>query len=238
MTIAFISDLHLTPDHPESTSWFREFSTQAGLRLKQLYILGDLFEYWIGDDGSERLGQTDVEKIIRNITDSGVETYFMHGNRDFLVGEKFSERTGCQILPDPSLIELGGEKVLLTHGDTLCTDDIEHQEKRAQMITTKWKIAFLDKSIDERLDTATQLRRKSEQQKKTKSMAIMDVNQAHLENMMREHGVFTIIHGHTHRPAVHDFMIDDQPARRFVLGDWYTQKSMLLFENGRFSLRK
>jgi UDP-2,3-diacylglucosamine hydrolase len=237
MTIAFISDLHLTPDFPESTAWFREFATEASRQLQQLYILGDLFEFWIGDDGSEILGQTAAEEIMKELTRCGVEIFFMHGNRDFLVGEDFARRTGCTILPDPSIIELGGEPVLLTHGDTLCIDDVEHQEKRAQMVTSKWKIAFLDKPIDIRLDTANRMRSESETGKKTKSMKIMDVNQGHLEKVMREHGVHTLIHGHTHRPAVHEFMIDNQSARRFVLGDWYTQKSMLLFENGSYSLR-
>jgi len=238
MTIAFISDLHLDPTRPDSTEWFRVFMEKATVILKQVYILGDLFEFWVGDDGRDALGHETVENIIEIAVNSGLEVFFIHGNRDFLVGDSFGDRTGCKILPDPTLITLGAQKVLLTHGDTLCTDDIEHQAARKVMVTSKWKIAFLNKPIDERVDSALSLRRKSSISKKSKSMEIMDVNQSHVEHVMREHGVHRIIHGHTHKPAVHDFLLDSVPARRYVLGDWYTQKSVLYYENGSFALRR
>ncbi len=238
MAIAFISDLHLEPARPEPTQWFEKFMSDVSAQISQLYILGDLFEVWVGDDGSTALGQGAVEAIIKLAIDDGLDIFFIHGNRDFLVGSDFEKRTGCQILADPTLITLDSEPILLTHGDALCTDDREHQIARQQMITDKWKKAFLSKSIDERIDTAQSLRRKSELAKKNKSMAIMDVNQQHLEQVMREHGVLTIIHGHTHKPAVHEFNLDNLPAKRYVLGDWYTQKSVLYYDNGNFSLQR
>jgi len=237
MAIAFISDLHLTPEHPDSGDWFRDFMEQSEGKFTQIYILGDLFEVWVGDDGAGPLGQEKIQEIIRKVADSGVELFFIHGNRDFLIGEDFEKQTRCKILPDPSVISLGGTRVLLSHGDAFCTDDIEHQEKRAQMVTSKWKIAFLNKPLEERIETALEMRQESERNKRFKPMEIMDVNQAYLEKVMREFDVQTLIHGHTHRPAVHDFELNGKPARRFVLGDWYTQKSMLIYDNGSFSLR-
>jgi UDP-2,3-diacylglucosamine hydrolase len=237
MAIAFISDLHLTPEHPDSGDWFRDFMEQSEGKFTQIYILGDLFEVWVGDDGAGPLGQEKIQDIIRKVADSGVELFFIHGNRDFLIGEDFEKQTRCKILPDPSVISLGGTRVLLSHGDAFCTDDIEHQEKRAQMVTSKWKIAFLNKPLEERIETALEMRQESERNKRFKPMEIMDVNQVYLEKVMLEFDVQTLIHGHTHRPAVHDFELNGKPARRFVLGDWYTQKSMLIYDNGSFSLR-
>jgi UDP-2,3-diacylglucosamine hydrolase len=238
MTVAFISDLHLDPSRPESTEWFRSFMNTSPDYLNQVYILGDLFEFWIGDDGRDALGHEDVEGIIRTAVDSGVEVYFIHGNRDFLVGSSFETRTGCEILPDPTLITLGPDRVLLTHGDALCTDDTEHQEARKVMLTSKWKFAFLDKSIDDRLNSALSLRSKSRISKQSKSMEIMDVNQSQVEKVMRDHGVFKMIHGHTHKPGVHEFMLDNVVARRYVLGDWYSRKSVLYYDHDGYALRK
>ncbi|WP_424945805.1 UDP-2,3-diacylglucosamine diphosphatase [Candidatus Spongiihabitans sp.] len=237
MTIAFISDLHLDPVRPESTQWFKEFMSHSIDRLSRLYILGDLFEVWIGDDGRDTLGQGAVENIIKATVHAGLDIFFMHGNRDFLVGNDFAKRTGCKILPDPTLITLDSKQVLLTHGDALCTDDIEHQTARQEMLTAKWKMAFLNKPVNQRMDTARSMRTQSETSKKTKSMAMMDVNQQQVEKVMREHGVLTMIHGHTHKPAVHEFSLDGAPAKRYVLGDWYTQKSVLYYDHGGFALR-
>ena len=206
--------------------------------INRIYILGDLFEFWVGDDARDTLGHGEVEDILRATVQAGAEIFFIHGNRDFLIGRDFESRTGCRILPDPTVIELGTTRVLLTHGDSLCTDDTAHQQARQQMLTDKWKLAFLGKPIDERVTTANAMRKESEIGKKSKSMEIMDVNQQQVEKVMRDHDVLTMIHGHTHQPAVHDFFIDHAPAKRFVLGDWYTQKSMLLYDGGCFSLRR
>ena len=238
MAIAFIADLHLTPERPSSNAWFEEFMGRAGGMFEQIYILGDLFEFWIGDDGNKLLGQEQVESTLARISDSNVDLYFMHGNRDFLVGSEFTSRTGCTLLQDPTVISLDGMDVLLTHGDALCTDDVEHQAARKTMLTDKWKFAFLNRPLDDRLEQARAMRNRSESNKQIKSMEIMDVNQEKVADTMREHNVLTMIHGHTHRPAVHNFILDGQTATRFVLGDWYTQKSMLIYDGGRFSLRR
>lgn len=238
MTIAFISDLHLTPDRPHSTELFTDFITDASRYLNKLYILGDLFEYWIGDDGAADLGHQVVETALAKTVDCGTEVYFLHGNRDFLVGDDFATRTGCQLLPDPVIIEPDGLKILLTHGDALCTDDIEHQRARAQMLSSKWKTAFLEKPVEERAAAANALRKQSESGKQDKPMAIMDVNQRAVENLMREHNVEIMIHGHTHRPAAHEFIADGKLMRRYVLGDWYEQKSSIFLERGRLTLRR
>ena len=238
MTIALISDLHLDPARPASTHWFDQFMSDSSGQLSRLYILGDLFEVWVGDDGSAALGQEAVENIIRRTVNDGLELFFIHGNRDFLIGNDFAKRTGCTILADPTLITLGAEQVLLTHGDMLCTNDIEHQTARQEMLTSKWKNAFLNKPVTERMDVAKSMRKKSETSKKIKSMKMTDVNQHEVEKVMREHDVLTMIHGHTHKPAIHEFSLDNMPAKRYVLGDWYTQKSVLYYDNGRFSLRR
>ena len=235
--IAFISDLHLTPERPEATQWFSSFMENSVSQVNAIYILGDLFEYWVGDDASEKIGQQQVESVLKKTSDNGIKIYFMHGNRDFLVGEEFAKRTGVELLTDPAMVRLGNENVLISHGDSFCTDDIEHQQARQYYLNRTWKIEFLKKPIEERITAAFSLRQQSEQGKQVKSIEIMDVNQETIENIMREYRVQKLIHGHTHRPAVHDFDIDGKPARRFVLGDWYTQKSILYFEDGNYALQ-
>jgi len=238
VTIAFISDLHLTPDRPVSTRLFEDFIADAGHFLHQLYILGDLFEFWIGDDAAELLGHESVEAAIRKTVENGTEVFFLHGNRDFLVGKLFAERTGCVLLPDPVVIEPDQTRILLTHGDALCTDDVEHQEARREMLSSKWKMAFLRKTLDQRYQTAGTLRRQSEKSKQSKSMEIMDVNQQAVETLMQDHDVDIMIHGHTHNPAAHEFTLDGKLKRRFVLGDWYTQKSAIFYNDGKLVLRR
>ena len=238
MTIAFISDLHLTPERPESKRLFERFITDARRHITRLYILGDLFEYWVGDDGAEALGHLDVESALRRASETGVETFLLHGNRDFLIGNGFAERTGCRLLPDPVVITLDGLRILLTHGDALCTDDVEHQASRRQMLSGKWKLAFLEQSLERRMETADAMRRRSEREKREKPMAIMDVNQDAVEALMREHDVRILIHGHTHKPAAHEFEIDGELARRYVLGDWYEQKSALYYDGGHLVLQR
>ncbi|NKB76941.1 MAG: UDP-2,3-diacylglucosamine diphosphatase [Gammaproteobacteria bacterium] len=233
MTIAFISDLHLTPQRPDSSALFEHFLETTGALIEELYILGDLFEYWIGDDAGEQLGHQRIETALQRATKAGTNIFFIHGNRDFLIGSDFAKRTGCLILPDPSVITLGDRIVVLSHGDALCTDDVEHQASRNQMLSSKWKGAFLDKSIKERIDSAEEMRLHSERNKQHKSMEIMDVNQQEVEKMMREHNAEIMIHGHTHRPGVHEFEVDSKTVKRYVLGDWYEQKSVLTYKKCR-----
>jgi UDP-2,3-diacylglucosamine hydrolase len=238
MTIAFISDLHLTPERPQSTVLFAEFLEKCDGLVESLYILGDLFEYWVGDDGAGALGHQDVEAALRRTVEAGIPVYFLHGNRDFLVGEEFAGRSGCTLLPDPVTIDLAGRPVLLTHGDALCTDDVEHQEARKTMLSSKWKMAFLGQSLEQRMQTAAAMRNRSELGKQSKDPEMMDVNQAAVESLMREHGVKVLIHGHTHLPGVHEFPLDGENARRYVLGDWYTQRSVLYFNDGKLALTR
>ena len=238
MTIAFISDLHLTPERPVSTRLFGRFVADAHRYITRLYILGDLFEYWIGDDGTEALGYLDVEAALRRAVDGGTEVFFLHGNRDFLIGQEFAERTGCRLLPDPVVITPDGVRILLTHGDALCTDDVEHQSARRQMLSGKWQSAFLAQPLGQRMETSHALRQRSEREKRQKPMEIMDVNQNAVEALMREHDVRILIHGHTHRPAAHEFELDGELARRYVLGDWYEQKSAIYFDGGCLVLQR
>ncbi len=238
MTAAFVSDIHLTPQRPASTRRFEAFLGGAAGVLERLYILGDLFDYWVGDDGADALGQAAMESAIRAAVDAGTQVFFMRGNRDFLVGDAFARRAGCVLLDDPAVITLGERDFLLTHGDGLCTDDVEHQRARRQLLSAKWKTAFLQKPLDQRMDTAAAMRRASETAKRGKSMAAMDVNQGAVESMMQRHGADTLIHGHTHRPAVHQFELGGKPAWRYVLGDWHEQRSALYYYRGKLALKK
>ncbi len=227
----FISDLHLTAERPRTNEELFVFLEHDAVSADALYILGDLFEYWIGDDAAEALGHEAVLRALRRLTDRGTPVFFMHGNRDFLVDGEFSRRTGCRILTDPTVVELYGEPVLLTHGDRLCTEDHAHQEFRKLVGEPAWQHSFLAKSIAERTRLATGARQQSELNKSLMSMEIMDVNQDAVEVLMRDYGVGTLIHGHTHRPAVHHFSLDGTPVRRIVLGDWYEQGSVLWYSD-------
>lgn len=235
MTTLFISDLHLTPRRPRIVElFFRMLQGEAG-RSDALYILGDLFEYWIGDDAAETLGYASVVQHIRALSDSGVPVYFMRGNRDFLVGRQFADDAGCRILADPTVIDLYGEPVLLMHGDFLCTDDVEHQRFRAMVDDPGWQRGFLSQPVEARMQMAENVREQSKEHKNSVAMEIMDVNPAAVRQTFDEHGVRLLIHGHTHRPAIHD---DGEPqgTRRIVLGDWYEQSSVLRCSPGRQEL--
>ncbi|MCC9000960.1 MAG: UDP-2,3-diacylglucosamine diphosphatase, partial [Candidatus Contendobacter sp.] len=225
-TTLFISDLHLDPARPAITALLLDFLEQQSQRAKALYILGDLFEAWIGDDDDAELGQI-VAEALRALTDCGVPTYFLHGNRDFLIGERFAAASGVQLLPESVIIELAGERVLLLHGDTLCTDDVEYQAFRAQVRTPVWQARTLALPLEQRRALAGQLRETSQQALQQKTADIADVNGAEVDRVMRAHRVHRLIHGHTHRPAIYDWSLDGQLARRAVLGDWHQQGSVL-----------
>ncbi|MGD8341903.1 MAG: UDP-2,3-diacylglucosamine diphosphatase, partial [Gammaproteobacteria bacterium] len=185
-----------------------------------LYILGDLFEAWIGDDDDDP-GLTPIIEALTALTRSGTECLFMHGNRDFLVGERFCEKTGVSLLPEFERIELFGEPVLLTHGDLLCTDDVRYLELRGQLREAGWQQEFLGKTLPERRQIAASLRQLSQTEMAAKTEAIMDVNRDAVRRTMQEFGVRTLVHGHTHRPAMHRFELDGEEAVRIVLDDWY-----------------
>lgn len=235
MTTLFVSDLHLDANTPAALERFEDFLDRRARRADALYVLGDLFEAWIGDDDDDPATVRIVERLAR-LTDAGVALAVMHGNRDFLIGERFAATTGCRLLGDYERIELGGEPVLLTHGDLLCTDDTRYMTLRGQLRDPAWQREFLAKPLAERRAIAEQLRRLSATEIAAKDEAIMDVNAAAVADTMRRFGVATLVHGHTHRPAVHRFTLDGAPATRIVLGAWYETPSIVSFDAGRFAL--
>ena len=231
----FISDLHLCEERPATVALFETFMRQRAPRAGTLYMLGDIFEAWVGDDDRSAVNLT-VEQHIAEVATKGVQVFFMVGNRDFLLGCAFAERTGCEILTDPSVVDVCGTDTLLVHGDSLCTDDRAHQTYRAQAYSSEWKRAMLAKPLEERLAIARQYRQASMAGNQLKSDSIMDVNQDTVVQVMRERKVHRLIHGHTHRPAVHDFEIDGQPAQRIVLAQWENQGSVLCWDHDGYHL--
>jgi len=226
MTTLLISDLHLDPQRPRILDLFADLLAGEARRADALYILGDLFDSWIGDDDDAALA-AQVAQATRALRDSGVPIWFMHGNRDFLLGADYAARAGMSLLADPSVVELGGERVLLMHGDTLCTDDTEYLKFRALVRDPRWQAQFLAKPLAERRAFAAQARGESRRHTSAAKPEIMDVNQEAVAAAMRTHGVHKLIHGHTHRPATHHFDLDGRTAERVVLGDWYEQDSVL-----------
>lgn len=228
----FISDLHLADERPEINALFFRFLDERASTAETLYILGDLFEYWVGDDQLDHdpLARTVVDSL-RRVSDSGTRIFFMHGNRDFLIGERFAREAGLTILPDPTLIELYGKQVLLMHGDTLCTDDIAYQKFRTQTRTQEWKNATLAQPYKARQELARSIRTQSDTEKNQKAEEIMDVTEATVEEAFRQHHYPLMIHGHTHRPATHRLLIDGRECERWVLADWHGRGEYLEISN-------
>ena len=223
----FISDLHLAPDTPAANEALLNFLEQTAPSAEALYVLGDLFEYWIGDDGLDQPFNQKIADAFRVLAGRGVRLSFMHGNRDFLLGSRFARKSGMQLLSDPTLINLYGLPTLLMHGDTLCSDDVEYQKFRAMVRNPAWQQIFLDKPLAERVRMAQDVRGQSTQAKQAKDMAIMDVTRATVEEVLRSHAYPRLIHGHTHRPARHEHVVDGRLCERWVLADWYGQGSFL-----------
>jgi UDP-2,3-diacylglucosamine hydrolase len=231
----FISDLHLSGERENITTLFIDFLEKRASKADALYILGDLFEVWLGDDIILPHYMPCINKM-KQLVDNGLPLYIMHGNRDFLMAEQFSELSGTTLIDDPTVINLYGIPTLLMHGDTLCTDDIDYQKFRAMVRDPHWQKDFLDKSTEERLAMAAKLREASKEAMSNKTMDIMDVNQDAVESAMSEHGIHQLIHGHTHRPAIHDFIVNKQNMKRIVLGDWYEQGSVLVCDKNGCNL--
>jgi UDP-2,3-diacylglucosamine hydrolase len=227
----FISDLHLTPATPAIAGNFFRFVDFAGSDAGALYILGDLFDYWIGDDDLDDPFHRSVASRLQELSQAGTKLFLLHGNRDFLIGEEFARVSGCAILPDPVVIDLHGTPTLLTHGDALCTDDVEYQRFRALVRSAQWQKAFLAKSVRERRAIAHNLREQSEASKHAKSMEIMDVNATAVADLFRTHHVSRMIHGHTHRPARHELVVDGTFCERWVLSDWRDTAPYLMFQS-------
>jgi len=222
----FISDLHLDPERPAVTELFLELLDTRVRDADAIYILGDLFEVWVGDDDASPMNQAVCEGL-KQCAISGTSVFIMHGNRDFLLGPQFAAASGCNLLDDPALIDLYGTPTLLMHGDLLCTDDSQYMAFRAMVRDTKWQRELLSMSLEERQLMARDMRNRSREQTGGKPESIMDVNKEAVIKAMTGHQAQRLIHGHTHRPAIHDLVISGEPAQRIVLGDWYEQGSLL-----------
>ena len=237
MTNLFISDLHLDESRPDVSRAFFNFLERETPNAEALYILGDFFEVWVGDDDGSEFSQQLI-RALRKVSDSGTALYFMHGNRDFLVGDTFAQQTGATLLPDPSVVTLYGEPVLLMHGDSLCTLDEDYMAFRQQARSPEWQHQFLGNSLDERRTIAGDLRAKSQSVNSLKAEYIMDVTASEVVSSMEEHGVKHLIHGHTHRPARHTLSLSSGPAERIVLGDWHDHGWVLRVSAESYSLEQ
>jgi UDP-2,3-diacylglucosamine hydrolase len=225
--ILFISDLHLEDARPETTRWLQGFLQGPARKAEALYILGDLFEYWIGDDAPSATA-VEVAAGLTDLGRAGVPSYFMHGNRDFLLGEDYAASAGLQLLPETRVADLYGTPTLLLHGDTLCTDDTEYQAIRRRVRNPEWQAAVLALPVPERLRMAREARDASMQHTGSATEAIMDVNGTAVRKAFTTHGVTRMIHGHTHRPARHRHRLENgSHAERIVLADWYRSGSYL-----------
>lgn len=229
MRSLYISDLHLSEERPEANERFFRFVEGDAAGVDALYVLGDLFEYWIGDEDLESAFNAVVVGFFRRLADGGTKLYFMHGNRDFLVGERFAGATGAKLLADPSVVD----DVLLMHGDTLCTDDLDYQNWRRTARDPGWQRAFLAKSLAERRGVVHGLREKSKEVIGAKPADIMDVNESAVRDALRRHGVTRLVHGHTHRPGLHRMEVDGRRCERWVLPDWYGKGGYLEIADGK-----
>ncbi|WHZ17926.1 MAG: UDP-2,3-diacylglucosamine diphosphatase [Rhodanobacteraceae bacterium] len=235
MATLFISDLHLDDARPRIVETFERFCAGEARRADALYVVGDLFEAYVGDDDDALLNAR-VAAALRDVAAAGVPVYYIAGNRDFLLGDDYARRCGMDILDDGTVIDLYGTPTLILHGDVLCTDDAAYLAFRQQVRDPAWQAAFLARPLSERRAFAAQARDASRAHTSQADMAIMDVNQAAVEHALREANVMRMIHGHTHRPVIHDFTLDGRPAQRIVLGDWYEQGSVLRVENDSIEL--
>ncbi|TRO40217.1 UDP-2,3-diacylglucosamine diphosphatase [Pseudomonas sp. ALS1131] len=220
--ILLISDLHLEEKRPDITRAFLLFLATRARQAEALYILGDFFEVWIGDDGMTPF-QHEIACALRELSDAGTRIYLMHGNRDFLIGKAFCREAGCTLLSDPHKVQMGDESVLLMHGDSLCTLDVGYMKLRRWLRNPLSLLILRNLPLSTRQKLARKLRNESRTQTRMKASEIVDVTPEEVVKVMTEYGVRTLIHGHTHRPAVHELEVNGQPARRIVLGDWDSQ---------------
>lgn len=223
-----ISDLHLSPAAPATTARFLRFLAGPAQSAKNLTILGDLFDAWAGDDDLADPFNTGIVTALRRLSDSGVAVAFMAGNRDFLIGNDFAASAGLTLLPDPYRCHIAGTPTLLTHGDQLCTDDIDYQRFRSEVHSPAWRTRFLARPLAERKAAVAALRASSEAEKKSKSLTIMDVNASAVATKLKEYGVHHLIHGHTHHQGLHTGNPADAACQRWVLGDWQADRASAL----------
>ncbi len=235
MTTLFISDLHLSPENEALIQLTTEFLCTETKGVQSLYLLGDVFNTWLGDD----IVPVEFEPLItqlQQLHQAGIKTYLMVGNRDFMMGKNFAERCGCQLIADPTVINLYGIKTLLIHGDSLCTDDVSYQRYRRKTRNKFLQWCFLHLPVRYRQGISDKIKQKSREQKQSKSTMIMDVNQLEVSRIMQEYDVQYLIHGHTHRPAIHAFTLANKAAYRIVLGDWENKTSFLKCNDQQFVL--
>ena len=225
--VAFISDLHLAPDRKRINRIFFRLLENRAQGARALFILGDLFDSWIGDDDLDEPLHGHVINGLRALSNSGCRIYLMHGNRDFLIGDTFAKAAGLELLQDPTVIELFGEQTLLMHGDTLCTEDIAYQEFRARVRNSEVQRDFLAKPLAQRRAIALGLQQENAATKQTKTAEIMDVTPAEVEHAFKFHDCRVLIHGHTHRPARHDVIVEGRACERWVLADWHDRGELL-----------
>ena len=232
----FISDLHLSPQTPELNAQFRRFLQSAAMEADALYILGDLFDAWIGDDDPSPFARQVKDELAALTRHRPV--FIQHGNRDFLLGDSFAKETGITLLPEEFVLQTPAGPVLLTHGDQLCTDDTDYQQARKLLRSPTFRAQALSMSIPERMEKAAEMRRMSGEAQAAKAENITDVNQQAVEEAMRRNQVHWMIHGHTHRPAVHEFTLDGHPARRVVLADWKKEGSFAMAMDDKGKLER
>jgi UDP-2,3-diacylglucosamine hydrolase len=233
MKLGFISDLHLSENTPSVTQGFFEFLKTAAQELSHLYILGDLFEAWIGDDDDSELA-TNVMQEINHATRNGLEIFFIHGNRDFLCGQKFAEQSNLTLLPDPFFLNFFDQKIALSHGDNFCTEDLEYIKFKKEVRSEEWQQEFLQKPLDDRLNIASNMRDASQKNNSNKDIAIMDVTPTAIQEFFTEHRIDLLIHGHTHRPNTHQI----NSGTRIVLGDWHKTGWCLMLDEQQQELKE
>jgi len=224
--IYFIADLHLSEDRPDITTCFLSFLKNEAPLAQTLYILGDLFEYWVGDDDDSPY-VAEIAEALKQLNNKGTALYYIHGNRDFLLGQKYAKKAGLTLLPETHIIDLFGEKTLIMHGDTLCTRDVEYQKFRKKSRSWWWQFIIKSLPLSTRKKIATNYRLKSTKAKQAKSLDIMDVTESEVVKQLELAGSLLLIHGHTHRPREHLLKVNDRVAKRIVLGDWYEQGAWL-----------
>ena len=236
MDTLFISDLHLDSKRPEVIRYFTNYLKNLSKDIGSIYILGDFVESWVGDDDpAEGLGEL-FEQI--KIKSKYLDIYFMHGNRDFMMSEYFCQKLGMKLLPDPSIISLHGQDIIIMHGDTLCIDDHRYQNFRKLVRSKSWQNEMLKKSLKERIKLAEELRQKSSQETESKQEIIMDVNDQEVEKTFLKYNVNLMIHGHTHRPNIHISKFNDKEFKRIVLGDWYNSSFILKYKKNKILIDK
>lgn len=231
MTTLFISDLHLEPKHPEMAALFLDFLAKQASQAEALYILGDFFEVWVGDDDKSEFNKK-IITALKKLTDSGVPVFIMHGNRDFLLGEKFLQETGCQFLADPTVIDLYGQRTLLMHGDTLCIDDKDYQKFRAKVRNANYQQFYLSLPLIIRKAIARLLRLLSQFKARKNNYNFIDANFNEIKSLMKKYNTQLLIHGHTHRPSIQYFKLNEKSnaSCRIVLSDWETNGNVLVCE--------